>query len=178
MEDKMAKSVESVIIMLNKLRTELKPLADEEMKTLLEIKKTYIQEHGTDEIEEDSQRLNAWDWAFYARILEKDRFSVDSLRISEYFEVNHSLKGMLQIFEEIFGMVFIPTDAPVWQKDVTVYEAWNSEDQGGGFLGYLYLDLYAREGKYAGAHSSLIQPVSNSKPASSIPSTLTKCRAS
>ncbi|CAG7559922.1 unnamed protein product [Fusarium equiseti] len=158
MEDKMAKSVESVITMLNKLRTELKPLADEEMKTLLEIKKTYIQEHGTDGIEEDSQRLNAWDWAFYARILEKDRFSVDSLRISEYFEVNHSLKGMLQIFEEIFGMVFIPTDAPVWQKDVTVYEAWNSEDQGGGFLGYLYLDLYAREGKYAGAHSSLIQP--------------------
>lgn len=57
-------------------------------------------------------------------------------------------------------MVFILTDAPVWQKDVTVYEAWNSEDQGGEFLGYLYLDLYAREGKYAGAHSSLIQPVS------------------
>lgn len=161
MEDKMAKSVESVITMLNKLRTQLKPLADEEMKTLFEIKKTYIQEHGTDETEEDAKRLNAWDWAFYARILEKEKYSVDSLLISEYFEVNHSLKGMLQIFEEIFGMVFIPTDAPVWQKDVTVYEAWNSEEQGGGFLGYLYLDLYAREGKYAGAHSSLIQPVSD-----------------
>ncbi|KAL6923116.1 hypothetical protein FSST1_000390 [Fusarium sambucinum] len=158
MEDKMAKNVESVITMLNKLRVQLKPLADEEMKTLLEIKKAYINEHGTDEAEEDSDRLNAWDWAFYARILEKERYSVDSLLISEYFEVNHSLEGMLRIFEEIFGMVFIPTDAPVWQKDVTVYEAWNSEDQGGGFLGYLYLDLYAREGKYAGAHSSLIQP--------------------
>ncbi|KAM0197750.1 hypothetical protein ACHAPI_004475 [Fusarium lateritium] len=158
MEDKMAKSVESVIAMLNKLRTELKPLAEEEMKTLFEIKKAYVQEHGTDEEEDDAKRLNAWDWAFYARILEKERYSVDSLLISEYFEVNHSLKGMLQIFEEIFGMVFIPTDALVWQKDVTVYEAWNSEDQGGEFLGYLYLDLYAREGKYAGAHSSLIQP--------------------
>ncbi|KAK6709394.1 hypothetical protein SNK04_010334 [Fusarium graminearum] len=158
MEDKMAKSVESVVAMLNKLRVQLKPLADEEMKTLFEIKKAYVQEHGTDEAEQDLDRMNAWDWAFYARILEKERYSVDSLLISEYFEVNHSLEGMLRIFEEIFGMVFILTDAPVWQKDVTVYEAWNSEDQGGEFLGYLYLDLYAREGKYAGAHSSLIQP--------------------
>lgn len=160
MEDKMAKSVESVVTMLNKLRVQLKPLADEEMKTLFEIKKAYVQEHGTDEAEQDLDRMNAWDWAFYARIHEKERYSVDSLLISEYFEVNHSLEGMLRIFEEIFGMVFILTDAPVWQKDVTVYEAWNSEDQGGEFLGYLYLDLYAREGKYAGAHSSLIQPVS------------------
>ncbi|GKU05161.1 prd1-proteinase yscd [Fusarium langsethiae] len=158
MEDKMAKNVESVIAMLNKLRVQLKPLADEEMRTLFEIKKAYIQEHGTDEAQEDSDKLNAWDWAFYARILEKERYFVDSLLISDYFEVNHSLEGMLRIFEEIFGMVFIPIDAPVWQKDVTVYEAWNSEDQGGDFLGYLYLDLYAREGKYAGAHSSLIQP--------------------
>ncbi|WXC64408.1 hypothetical protein SNK03_010211 [Fusarium graminearum] len=158
MEDKMAKSVESVVTMLNKLRVQLKPLADEEMKTLFEIKKAYVQEHGTHEAEQDLDRMNAWDWAFYARILEKERYSVDSLLISEYFEVNHSLEGMLRIFEEIFGMVFILTDAPVWQKDVTVYEAWNSEDQGGEFLGYLYLDLYAREGKYAGAHSSLIQP--------------------
>ncbi|KAF5005034.1 hypothetical protein FDECE_8450 [Fusarium decemcellulare] len=158
MEDKMAKNVESVIATLDKLRTELKPLAEEEMKTLYEIKKAYIQEHGTDEEGDDAGRLNAWDWAFYARILEKERYSVDSLLISEYFEVNHSLKGMLQIFEELFGMVFIPTDAPVWQKDVAVYEAWNSEDQGGSFLGYLYLDLFAREGKYSGAHSSLIQP--------------------
>ncbi|KAF4417016.1 hypothetical protein F53441_14541 [Fusarium austroafricanum] len=158
MGDKMAKNVESVMNMLNKLRTELKPLADEEMRTLFEIKKAYIRDNGTDEEEDDAKRLNAWDWAFYARILEKERYSVDSLLISEYFEVNHSLKGMLRIFEAIFGMVFIPTDAPVWQKDVTVYEAWNSEDQGGEFLGYLYLDLYAREGKYAGAHSSLIQP--------------------
>ncbi|KAM0563059.1 hypothetical protein ACHAPJ_001903 [Fusarium lateritium] len=158
MEDKMAKSVESVMTMLNKLRTELKPLANEEMRTLFEIKKAYIQENGTDEEQDDAKTLNAWDWAFYARILEKERYSVDSLLISEYFELNHSLKGMLQIFEELFGMVFIPTDAPIWQKDVTVYEAWNSKDQGDEFLGYLYLDLYAREGKYAGAHSSLIQP--------------------
>ncbi|KAJ4176447.1 hypothetical protein NW755_014407 [Fusarium falciforme] len=158
MEDKMAKSVESVIARLERLRTELKPLAEQEMKTLYKIKKTYIQDHGTDEDIDDASRLNAWDWAFYARILEKERYSVDSLLISEYFEVNHSLKGMLGIFEELFGMVFVPTDAPTWQKDVTVYEAWDSEEQGGGFLGYLYLDLYAREGKYSGAHSSLIQP--------------------
>lgn len=162
-EDKMAQSVESVIERLNKLRSELKPLAEKEVETLLSIKKSYLEEHkDTDEEEKDAARLNTWDWAFYARILEKNEYSVDSLLISEYFEVSNSLRGMLVIFEELFGMVFNLTDAPTWQKDVTVYEAWNSKDQGGEFLGYLYLDLFARDGKYAGAHSSLVQPVSHS----------------
>ncbi|KAH7156747.1 hypothetical protein EDB81DRAFT_881049 [Dactylonectria macrodidyma] len=159
-EAKMAPSVESVVGRLHKLRDELKPLAQDEMEVLHALKKTYIEEHSSkvDEDNDDLATLNSWDWAFYARILEQQRYSVDSQRVSEYFEVRHSLDGMLRIFEEIFGIVFVPTDAPTWHDDVTVYAAWDSEEQGRGFLGYLYLDLYARDGKYAGAHSSLVQP--------------------
>lgn len=157
-EDKMAPSVESVMARLNKLRTELQPLARAEIDTLYALKKAYIAEHGSAEDEADAPTLNAWDWAFYARILEKERYSVDSLLVSEYFEVQHSLDGMLRIFEELFGLVFVLTEAPTWHKDVAVYSAWDSDEQGGGFLGYLYLDIYARDGKYSGAHSSLVQP--------------------
>ncbi|KAH7122151.1 hypothetical protein B0J13DRAFT_589447 [Dactylonectria estremocensis] len=159
-EAKMAPSVESVVKRLHKLRDELQPLARDEMDVLHELKKAYIKENGSavDEDEDDMATLNSWDWAFYARILEQQRYSVDSQRVSEYFEVRHSLDGMLRIFEELFGIVFVPTDAPTWHDDVTVFAAWDSEQQGGGFLGYLYLDVYARDGKYAGAHSSLVQP--------------------
>ena len=159
MEDKMAPDVETVITRLTELKTKLKDLSLKEIETLFSIKKASASLYAASEDEDDASRLNSWDWSFYNRILEKERYSVDSLLISEYFEVEHSLKGMLRIFEKLFGMEFIPVEAPTWQKDVVVYAAWDSEEQGGGFLGYLYLDLYARDGKYSGAHCSLIQPV-------------------
>ncbi|KAH6887750.1 hypothetical protein B0T10DRAFT_406448 [Thelonectria olida] len=162
MEDKMAPSVEAVIARLTKLKTELKPLATQEIEALYALKKAYLQDHATGADEEDdvdASRLNPWDWSFFARIQDLQKHAVDSLLISEYFEVQHSLKGMLLIFEELFGMRFVRVDdASTWHDDVAVYAAWDAEDQGGSFLGYLYLDVYAREGKYAGAHCSAIQP--------------------
>lgn len=163
MEDKMAPSVDAVLARLTKLKTELKSLAKHEIDALYALKREYLQDHAAqvnEETLEDAARLNPWDWAFYARIQDLQKHAVDSLFISEYFEVQHSLKGMLSIFEELFGMRFVPVDnAPTWHPDVTVYSSWDAPDQAGGsFLGYLYLDLYAREGKYAGAHCSAIQP--------------------
>ncbi|KAI5459090.1 hypothetical protein BGZ63DRAFT_426394 [Mariannaea sp. PMI_226] len=161
MEDKMAPSVDSVMQRLDKLKTQLQPLAEREIEALHVLKKAYNSEHADflDEDAEDSGTLNPWDWSFFARIQDLTKYAVDSLLVSEYFEVQHTLKGMLTIFEELFGIEFVPVDdAPTWHEDVQVYAAWDAEDQGGHFLGYLYLDLYAREGKYAGAHCSLIQP--------------------
>lgn len=161
MEDKMAPDVQTVMQRLKDLKTKLKALSLREIETLFDLKKgrSAHLSGALEEDEDDAARLNPWDWAFYNRILEKERYSVDSLLISEYFEVEHSLKGMLRIFEKLFGMEFVPVEAPTWQRDVVVYSAWDAESQGGEFLGYLYLDLYARDGKYSGAHCSLIQPV-------------------
>ncbi|KPM42978.1 hypothetical protein AK830_g3495, partial [Neonectria ditissima] len=160
MEDKMAAGVEPVVAALEKLRRELQPLARAEMETLHGLKKTYLAQHDdVDEDVADRPSLNAWDWAFYARVLQAERYAVDAQLVAEYFEVQHSVAGMLRIFEDLFGLVFEPAaDAPTWHDSVVVYSAWDADAQGGGFLGYLYLDLYAREGKYSGAHSSLVQP--------------------
>ncbi|KAK7418303.1 hypothetical protein QQX98_004089, partial [Neonectria punicea] len=155
MQDKMAASVEDVVEVLHKLRTQLRPLAEAEIDTLYALKTMYP---ADDEDEADVATLNAWDWAFYARILEKERYAVDAQLVSEYYEVQHSLQGMLRIFEELFAIVFVATAAPTWHESVTVYAVWDAAEQGGGFLGYLYLDLYARDGKYSGAHCSLVQP--------------------
>lgn len=159
MEDKMAPSVQSVMARLDDLKTKLKPLAIKEIDTLLDVKKTYLQTSPSSEDPDDAPRLKPWDWAFYARILEKHQYSVDALLISEYFEVEHSLAGMLRIFESLFSMVFVPISAPTWQEDVVAFSVWDSQTEGAAFLGYLYVDLYARDGKYSGAHCSLVQPV-------------------
>ncbi|KAF7546802.1 hypothetical protein G7046_g9200 [Stylonectria norvegica] len=123
MEDKMAPSVEIVMSRLNGLRTMLKPLATAEIETLLHLKETMGDIYNDTGEVADATQMNAWDWGFYARILEKEKYSVDSVLIADYFEIRHSLEGMLRIFENLFSIHFIPAEAPTWQEDVTVYAA-------------------------------------------------------
>ena len=95
----------------------------------------------------------------------REQYSVDQQKISEYFPLDPTIEGMMGIFAEIFGMKFHELSADerdclsptgkggdlVWHEDVKVFSVWNDGDQGTGFLGYLYLDLHPRDGKYGHA---------------------------
>lgn len=48
----------------------------------------------------------------------------------------------------------------VWHEDVQVFSVWDGEEEGSGFLSYLYLDLFPQEGKYGGASNFNLPPVS------------------
>ncbi|SPO05170.1 related to PRD1 - proteinase yscD [Cephalotrichum gorgonifer] len=158
-EDKMSESVEEVIELLEDVKARLAPVAKAEIETMLELKRADLRERGGDIPDHDVDRLNFWDWAFYNRKLKRDKYAVDSARISEYFEVEHTLRGMLSLFEKLFGLVFRrEEECHAWHEDVVLYTVWDSEENGGEFLSYLYIDLYARDGKYAGAHHVSLVP--------------------
>lgn len=163
MEDKMSESVEEVLELLGDVKTRLAPLADAEIEGMLALKRDDLRErgHAKGEEEEDGE-LHFWDWAFYNRKLKRERYAVDTTRIAEYFEVENTLRGMLSIFERLFGLEFRREGVcEAWHEDVVLYTVWDSEEQGGDFLGYLYMDIFARAGKYAGAHHVSIVPVSS-----------------
>lgn len=75
---------------------------------------------------------------------------------------------MLHIFEELFSLEFLAIagdeldNSMVWHDDVQMFSVWSNEDQRSDpeFLGYLYLDLFFREGKYQNPSSHGFQPVS------------------
>lgn len=161
MEDKMSESVEEVLELLGDVRARLAPLADAEIKTMLELKRRDLRERGVEVTSEEAGSLYFWDWAFYNKKLKRERYAVDTAKISEYFEVENTLRGMLSIFHELFGLEFRREDeCRAWHEDVVLYTVWDSPDQGGGFLGYLYIDIFARAGKYSGAHHVSLVPVS------------------
>jgi metallopeptidase MepB len=45
-----------------------------------------------------------------------------------------------------------------WHEDVKIFTVWDDEEEGGSFVGYLYLDLHPREGKYGHAANFSLQP--------------------
>ena len=160
MQSMMASGVDSVVERLEDIKAKLRGPRDDAAAKLVTLKKSFIKkQRGNDTFDPaDEGRLNAWDVSFYTRMREDKELT---LKLAEYFEAKTTLDGMLKIFGELFGMRFVAQKIPTWHEDVTSYSAWNSKAEGGEFLGYLFFDLYAREGKSQGAYASNFQPVSS-----------------
>ncbi|KAF4336146.1 metallo ase [Fusarium beomiforme] len=149
-DNKMAPSVPYVEAQLDGLQRKLKPLALAETNNLIRLKE---RDYG-----EPVSELYSWERAYYIHRQTQENFSVDQVLLSEYFEANHTLQGMLDVFHDLFWIDFKPIQTSAWHDSVVAYEAWDTPSEGGKFLGHLYVDLFERKGKYHGAHHILIQP--------------------
>jgi Zn-dependent oligopeptidase len=89
--------------------------------------------------------MRSWEWRFYNNQLKKSKYSIDHEKIKEYFPLETVVKGMFEVFGEVFGVSFAPADLNTWHKDVRAYEVKNSD---GATAAYFYFDLFPREGKY------------------------------
>ncbi|OQO05510.1 hypothetical protein B0A48_09279 [Cryoendolithus antarcticus] len=162
-EDKMAKTPATVDDFLGDLKKRLAPGGDKEIAKLKELKKA---ETG------EADQYFLWDHRFYDTLMLERDFQLDQNKIAEYFPLQSSIEGMLKIFEELFGLHFVKIDGEdraaisesgkgddiVWHQDVQVFSVWDDEAEGSGFVGYLYLDLHPRDGKYGHAANFNLQP--------------------
>ncbi|KAK1992171.1 metallopeptidase MepB [Colletotrichum falcatum] len=151
LEDKMAKTVGCVNEFLDELQGRLVPGGHCEMQALQELKKQDVESRG----ELSDGRYYLWDHAYYNRLMLERQHSIDQEKIAEYFPLQHTVSRMLSIFETLFGLVFYKNEGGhqehVWHDEVQLFSVWDDAEQGGGFVGYLYLDLFPREGKTTGA---------------------------
>jgi metallopeptidase MepB len=169
-EDKMAKTPKTVDDFLGDLRTRLAPGGKKEIEALMEFKKQDVKEQGlTGEL---AEKYYLWDHRYYDRLMLEKNFQLDHQVIAEYFPLQTTIQGMLKIFEELFGLVFVEivgeertaladggkAEDIVWHPEVQVFSVWDDEDEGAGFVGYLYLDLFPRDGKYGHAANFNLQP--------------------
>ncbi|KAL8677971.1 MAG: hypothetical protein Q9186_005637 [Xanthomendoza sp. 1 TL-2023] len=169
-EDKMAKTPKTVDDFLGDLRERLTKGGASEKATLNALKETDLKDRGEEKNIDGHYFL--WDNRFYDRLMLEKDYSLDQEKLAEYFPLQTSITGMLKIFEQLFGLVFVEIEgkdrsdiAPsgngddiVWHPDVKLYSVWDDEGEGNGFVGYLYLDLHPRDGKYGHAANFNIQP--------------------
>ncbi|RFU26765.1 hypothetical protein B7463_g9574, partial [Scytalidium lignicola] len=168
LEDKMAKTPETVNTFLDDLRSRLTAGSVREVEKLKQLKEADLAFRG----ELYDNQFLSWDLSFYNRLMLETQYLVDQEKIAEYFPLQTTIKGMLEIFQHLFGLVFIEITNNernklansgkgsdlVWHEDVQVFSVWNDNEQGSNFVGYLYLDLFPREGKYGHAANFNLWP--------------------
>jgi len=131
--DRMAGSSEKVFSFLERTRVKLRKKGAKELRGLRRLR------GGAEKI------LHSWDWRYYNNLLKKTKYSLDHEKIKEYFPLETVVKGMFEVFGEVFGARFEPAPLPAWHKDVRAYEVKNTD---GSAAAYFYFDLFPRDGKY------------------------------
>lgn len=167
-EDKMAKTPKTVLDFLGDLKSRLLAGGAKEVDHLLGLKK---KDYESRKLDFDGNYY-LWDHRFYDRLMVEQEYSIDENAIADYFPITSTVAGMLRIFEELFGLVFVELDAEdrkrisptgkaediSWHEDVIIFSVWDDTTEGEGFVGYLYLDLHPRPGKYGHAANFNLQP--------------------
>lgn len=151
LEVRMAKKPETVLNFLKDLQPKLEKGGLKELKTLLDLKNDDLKNRGLPEEKE----FYIWDLSYYNNLLLEKKYQVNEQAISEYFPINETIQKMFGLYEHLFGLKFeeaSDTEKSVWQKDVRQFAVWETYGlDKPEFLGWLYLDLHPRDGKYTHA---------------------------
>lgn len=138
-EVKMAKTGATALEFEQKLNKGLQPKFDAE---LAEFRKLKARETG-----DANAQIYIWDWRYYAEMLKKEKYTVDTEALRVYFPMQRVLDGMFSIYQRIFGLKFERIEAPYkWIGDLQLWAV--SDSKTGEPLGLFYLDLFPREGKF------------------------------
>jgi len=138
-EVKMAKNGRTAIEFEEKLRDGLQPKLDAELE---EFRKLKAAETG-----DPNAQINLWDWRYYADQLKKTKYNVDGEQLRVFFPMQRVLDGMFAIYQRIFGVTFKQLDPPYqWVEGLQLWAV--TDTQTGEPLGFFYLDLFPREGKF------------------------------
>ncbi|XAR71801.1 Mitochondrial intermediate peptidase [Bertholletia excelsa] len=144
----MASSPEVLMSFLLDLSEKIRPKADEEFKRIGDFKKEKCGQNCGD--------LEPWDETYFTWLMKSSAYSLDSSVVASYFPLPHCIQGLKVLVESLFGVTFRSmTLAPgeSWHPDVLKMSIYHHEE---GDLGYLYLDLNSRTGKYPGcAHFAI-----------------------
>lgn len=96
--------------------------------------------------------IEPWDYRFYAEIVRKEKYDLDSEEVKQYLQLDKLTEAMHYVAGRLFNYNFTPLPegtVPVYQEDMKVWEV--TDKTTGENIGLWYLDPYAREGKRSGA---------------------------
>lgn len=112
------------------------------------------------------EQIMTYDVGYYTRLLLESEYSLDHEKIKEYFSLEHLMLEMLNIYSNVLSIEFHEVNAAsldekmrtklFWHETVMLYRVNDKETS--SLIGFMYVDLFPREGKYTHAACFGIQP--------------------
>lgn len=139
LENRMAKTPEKAMELLNKLWDKAIKVAKNDAK---ELQKIIDKEGG-------KFKLAAWDWSYYSEKLRKQKYDLDENELRPYFKLENVREGIFTVGNKLYGYTFTAMkDLPIPHPDAEAYDVKNSN---GIHLGIFYFDFFPRKSKNGGA---------------------------
>ncbi|ALJ04803.1 peptidase M3 [Pseudalgibacter alginicilyticus] len=146
LEERMAKTPETVLNFSNELLEKAKPAAQAEFENLEKFAKAL----------DNIDRLEKWDGAYYSEKLKQKLFSLDDEKLKPYFKLENVINGAFTIAKKLFDLEFEEIDSiDKYHEDVLTYKVTNTK---GDFIAIFYADFFPRPGKRNGAWMTVYKP--------------------
>ncbi len=149
LEIRMAKRPEAALEFLEDLESRVRPKADRDIEELTAAKRAHLGDAAAE--------LDLWDWRYYQQRVLREQHDVDQFAVAEYFPLEETLNGMLDIYASLVGVRFTRIDeALAWHPDVRLYAIEDATS--GEHISHAYMDLHPRPDKYGHAAAFTLRP--------------------
>jgi len=146
LEESMAKTPEKVSELLTQLWTAAQSVTRQEADEL----QALMNREGKGE------KLESWDWRYYAEKLRKEKYALDEEELRPYFALENVRDGIFMLTNRLYGLKFEPLkNVPVYHEEVT---AWEVKEADGRHIGVMYMDFHPRPSKRGGAWMTSYRP--------------------
>jgi len=136
----MAENPTNVYNMLNQLRDAYLPVERQDMERLSAF---------ATKLEGKPITIMPWDYSYYSNKEKDSMFDINDELLRPYFELGRVTQGIFGFATRMYGLHFTPNhDAQVFNPEVEVFDV---TDEGGNFMGVLYIDYFPRATKQSGA---------------------------
>lgn len=149
LENTMANSTQTVMNFLDKLLIKIKPLLQRDINILLAYAK-----------EDNIQKIEPYDIAYYSRIHTEKETSLNKEELKKYFPIRQTIKNVFNIYQTLLNYTFSDITkeykSTLWSEEVKLFMVKSNDLT----IGYFYLDLFPRNGKYG--HAAVFPCISKS----------------
>ncbi len=104
-------------------------------------------------------RIFAWDWRFWSERYKEKFFSMNEAELQKYLTAEAAVRTAFDLYQKLFGLRFerIPLPVTPWAdpKTLALYRVRNAKS--GKLIGFLYTDLFYRDGKTQNAFQETLK---------------------
>lgn len=129
---------------LTSLASSNRPSSLSEISLLASLKQSHLSLRS-------APQLQPWDRDFYLNRHAASSKPTNLPSLSPYFSIGTILNGLSTLFTNLYGVSFVPSPAApgeTWDPSVRKLEVVDEQE---GVIGYVYCDLFSREGKAGNA---------------------------